>query len=81
MMIIQIIRFKSRLSHSEVNQRFIDRSDQYRKVPGLLQKYYVHFPDTREYGGVLPLGFSGVSRCLESWQFVRNGCRNIPGGR
>jgi len=50
-MIIQIIRFKTSLSHDEVNQRFNDRADQYRKVAGLIQKYYVKF-DEGEYGGV-----------------------------
>jgi heme-degrading monooxygenase HmoA len=50
-MIIQIIRFKTRLSYDEVNQRFNERADQYRKVPGLIQKYYVKF-DEGEYGGV-----------------------------
>lgn len=50
-MIIQIIRFKTSLSHDEVNQRFNDRADQYRKIPGLIQKYYVKF-DKGEYGGV-----------------------------
>ena len=50
-MIIQIIRFKTSLSYDEVNQRFNDRADQYRKVPGLIQKYYVKF-DEGDYGGV-----------------------------
>ena len=50
-MIIHIIRFKTSLSYDEVNQRFNDRADQYRKVPGLIQKYYVKF-DEGEYGGV-----------------------------
>ena len=51
-MIIQIIRYKSDLSYDEVNQRFIERSERYRKVPGLLQKYYVKFNETGEYGGI-----------------------------
>ena len=51
-MIIQIIRYKSGLSHDEVNQRFTERSDHYRKVPGLIQKYYVKFTETGEYGGI-----------------------------
>ena len=51
-MIIQIIRYKSGLSHDEVNERFIERSDRYRKVPGLMQKYYVKFTETGEYGGI-----------------------------
>ena len=33
-------------------ERFEDRADRYRQVPGLLQKYYVRYPDTDEYGGV-----------------------------
>lgn len=51
-MIIQIIRYKSGLSRDEVNRRFVERSGGYRKVPGLLQKYYVEFTETGEYGGI-----------------------------
>ncbi len=51
-MIIQIVRYKSGLSHDEVDRRFRDRSDRYREVPGLAQKYYVRFPGTGEYGGI-----------------------------
>lgn len=51
-MIIQTVRYKSGLSHDEVERRFKERSDRYREVPGLLQKYYVQFPDTGEYGGI-----------------------------
>jgi hypothetical protein len=51
-MIIQIIRYTSGLSHDEVNRRFIERSDRYRNVPGLMQKYYVRFARTGEYGGI-----------------------------
>jgi hypothetical protein len=50
--IIQLVRFASRLTYDEVMERFEARSDQYREVPGLLQKYYVHYPETDEYGGV-----------------------------
>jgi len=51
-MIIQTIRYKSGLSHDEVKRHFADRSEHYRKVPGLMQKYYVKFTDTGEYGGI-----------------------------
>jgi heme-degrading monooxygenase HmoA len=51
-MIIQIVRYKSGLSHDEVNQRFEERSERYLKVPGLVQKYYVKFTETGEYGGI-----------------------------
>ena len=51
-MIIQIVRYRSKLSHDEVNRRFTERSDRYSKVPGLMQKYYVKFTKTGEYGGI-----------------------------
>lgn len=51
-MVIQIVRYRSGLSHDEINRRFIERSDRYRKVPGLIQKYYVRFGESGEYGGV-----------------------------
>ncbi len=51
-MIIQIIRYKSGLPRDEVDRRFKDRSDGYRQVPGLIQKYYVRFAETDEYGGI-----------------------------
>lgn len=51
-MIIQVVRFESRHSYDEVMDRFEERSDRYRQVPGLLQKYYVHYPETDEYGGM-----------------------------
>jgi heme-degrading monooxygenase HmoA len=50
--VIQLVRFTSRLTYDEVMERFEARSDQYRQVPGLLQKYYVHYLETDEYGGV-----------------------------
>jgi heme-degrading monooxygenase HmoA len=51
-MIVQIVRYKSGLTHEEVAERFSARSDAYRAVPGLLQKYYVHFNSTDEHGGI-----------------------------
>lgn len=51
-MLIQIVRYRSGLSHDEVDRRFRERSDRYRHVRGLLQKYYVKFMATGEYGGI-----------------------------
>ena len=51
-MIIELVRFGSRRTYDEVLERFEAGSDKYRQVPGLLQKYYVHYPETDEYGGV-----------------------------
>ena len=51
-MIIQLVRYKSGLPDEEVLEQFHARSGKYREVQGLLQKYYVRFPDTGEHGGV-----------------------------
>lgn len=51
-MIIQIIRYKSGLSQDEVKRKFVERSDRYRKIQGLIQKYYVKFTETDQYGGI-----------------------------
>lgn len=51
-MIIQIVRYASGLSDEEVQQRFEERAAGYRQVDGLLQKYYVRYPETGEFGGV-----------------------------
>ena len=51
-MIIQIVRYASGLSREEVAQRFEERADGYRQVDGLIQKFYVRYEDTDEYGGI-----------------------------
>lgn len=51
-MIIQIVRYHTGLSHDEVDRRFRDRSARYREVSGLLQKFYMRFNETDEYGGI-----------------------------
>lgn len=50
--IVELVRYKSDLAFDEVKERFEARSGRYREVPGLLQKYYVHYRETDEYGGV-----------------------------
>lgn len=51
-MIVQIVRFKSGLPEEEVQRIYEARAPQYRALPGLLQKYYLRFPTTQEYGAV-----------------------------
>lgn len=64
-MIVQIVRYGSELSQDEVMKRFEDRADGYRSVPGLLQKYYVHYPESGQFGGV----YVWESReALQSWR-------------
>lgn len=51
-MILQIVRFKSGLSEEQVLELFKERAQEYRALKGLVQKYYLRFPSTEEYGGV-----------------------------
>ena len=51
-MVISIVRFKSRLSPDEIQALYEERADQYRRVPGLLEKLYLRFRDTGESGAV-----------------------------
>lgn len=47
-----IFMFRSGLSYEEVKKVSEQRADQYRKVNGLVQKYYVHDPASNHLGGV-----------------------------
>jgi heme-degrading monooxygenase HmoA len=51
--LVQIVRFKSRLSGEAVQGMYEARAPQYRALPGLIQKYYLQFPATQEHGAVL----------------------------
>lgn len=46
------VRFKSSLPFDEVMSIAEGRADDFRALPGLLQKYYVHDPATGEIGGL-----------------------------
>lgn len=47
-----IFMFKSGLQPEEVREASEERAEQFRKVTGLLQKYYVHDKETNRFGGV-----------------------------
>jgi hypothetical protein len=51
-MIVNIVRFKSGLTDDEVLAASRDRAPRYRALEGLVQKYYLRFPDTGEHGAV-----------------------------
>ena len=51
-MVVSIVRFTSKLAADEVQRKFEDRADSYRQVPGLVEKIYVRFRDTGEFGAV-----------------------------
>ncbi len=49
-MIVQIVRFQSGLPQDEVEKMYETRASQYRALAGLIQKIYVRYRDTGEYG-------------------------------
>lgn len=51
-MIVSLVRFNSNLSDDEVQTTFEERADRFRVVPGLLEKIYLRFRDTGEFGAV-----------------------------
>ena len=51
-MAIRLVKFKSALSDAEVLKLYDERAPQYRKLTGLLQKYYIKDRQTGEHGAV-----------------------------
>lgn len=51
-MIIQIITFKSGLEEKDVIDTAQARADDFRALPGLIQKYYFKTGNDGEYGGL-----------------------------
>lgn len=51
-MFMLLVKFHSKLSHSEVLRLMDERLPQFRAVPGLVQKYYASEPATGDYVGV-----------------------------
>ena len=46
------VRFRSALSIHDVRRIAAERSDEFRALTGLRQKYYIHDPATGEVGGL-----------------------------
>lgn len=51
-MIVHMVKFETSLSEAEVRATAQERADQFRALPGLLQKYYVKHSEPNHYGGV-----------------------------
>jgi len=51
-MIIMTVKFETALSEDEVLTVAKERADQFRSLPGLIQKYYVRLEQPNHYGGV-----------------------------
>jgi heme-degrading monooxygenase HmoA len=52
LMVLQIVRFKSKMSDAEVLETYEARAPRYREMKDLAQKYYLRFPETGEHGAV-----------------------------
>jgi heme-degrading monooxygenase HmoA len=50
--IVSVVRFRSLLSDADVQAIFEQRAKRYRQVPGLVQKIYVRFRESGEFGAV-----------------------------
>lgn len=50
--LILLVRFRTSLSETELMEIAEARSDEFRALTGLIQKYYVHDAATGEYGGL-----------------------------
>ena len=51
-MLVQIVRYRSGLDDDEVRATVESRAPAYMAVAGLVQKYYLRFPESGEHGGV-----------------------------
>jgi heme-degrading monooxygenase HmoA len=51
-MVVQIVRFRTECTADEVVRKYRERAERYRQVPGLLQKHYLSFSETGEFGAV-----------------------------
>ena len=51
-MIVQLVKYKTGLSHEEAAKTIAQRAPQYKALPGLRQKLYIREPETGEYGGI-----------------------------
>ncbi|WP_460219452.1 YdhR family protein [Psychroserpens sp. MEBiC05023] len=51
-MILQIIKLKSNLPEEDLLSRAKEREPQFKKIQGLLQKYYVKIGQSGQYGGI-----------------------------
>ena len=50
-MVVHFVRITTRLAHEEVRQIMEERAPRFRKVPGLLQKYYGYEPSSEAFCG------------------------------
>lgn len=50
--VVMVVKFRSGLSPEELRRRYSERMPEFRRLPGLIQKHYVHDAAADEWGGV-----------------------------
>ncbi|HXZ45045.1 MAG TPA: YdhR family protein [archaeon] len=71
-MVIQFVKLRSGLSDAEVRQVMEDRTPEFRRVPGLLQKYFCRDSQTGEYAGVYLWDTAESMRQYRQSEFARS---------
>lgn len=49
---VLLVRFRTTLPEDEIRRIIAERSEEFRALTGLIQKYYIHDGETGEYGGL-----------------------------
>ena len=52
LVVVSIVRFRSKLEDDAVEAKFEERAHRYRQVPGLVEKIYLHYRETGEFGAI-----------------------------
>jgi len=70
-MVAELVSFASRLDDSAILRTIDERIPQYRAVPGLIQKIYIHDPQTLDYGGIYVWESEAALRAFRSSGLAR----------
>jgi heme-degrading monooxygenase HmoA len=69
--LVQIVRYRSGLSDDDVRATVESRAPEYMAVEGLVQKYYLRFPESGEYGGVYLWASRGSFQAFRESELAR----------
>jgi hypothetical protein len=50
--LVSLVRFRSTLADADVRATFEERAERFRQLPGLIDKIYLRFRETGEFGAV-----------------------------
>ena len=70
-MLVQIVRYRSGLSDDDVRAAVESRAPEYMALAGLVQKYYLRFPESGEHGGVYLWASRGSFEAFRTSELAR----------